>query len=92
MDIFYKKELLQVTLKDKLLFQEVLGMSKYEPLWRYLKENKKDSYKLSYEEIKNILGFDIDHSFLTYKKESKEYGYEVGKISMKEKTVMFNKM
>ncbi len=67
-------------------------MSKYELLWRYLKENKKDSYKLSYEEIKNILGFDIDHSFLTYKKESKEYGYEVGKISMKEKTVMFNKI
>ena len=92
MDTFYKKELLQVTLKDKLLFQEVLEMSKYEPLWRYLKENKKDSYKLSYEEIKNILGFDIDHSFLTYKKESKEYGYEVGKISIKEKTVMFNKI
>lgn len=67
-------------------------MSKYEPLWRYLKVNKKDSYKLSYEEIKKILGFDIDHSFLTYKKESKEYGYEVGKISMKEKTVMFNKI
>lgn len=67
-------------------------MSKYEPLWRYLKVNKKDSYKLSYEEIKNILGFDIDHSFLTYKKESKEYGYEVGKISMKEKIVMFNKI
>ena len=76
----------------KLQFQEVLGMSKYELLWRYLKENKKDSCKLSYEEIKNILGFDIDHSFLTYKKESKEYGYEVGKISMKEKTVMFNKI
>ena len=67
-------------------------MSKYEPLWRYLKGNKKDSYKLSYEEIKKILGFDIDHSFLTYKKESKEYGYEVGKISMKEKIVMFNKI
>lgn len=70
----------------------MLEISKYEPLWRYLKENKKDSYKLSYEEIKNILGFDIDHSFLTYKKESKEYGYKVGKISMKEKTVMFNKI
>ena len=67
-------------------------MSKYEPLWNYLKKNSKDNYKLSYEEIKNILGFDIDHSFLTYKKEAKEYGYEVGKISMKEKTVMFNKI
>ncbi len=67
-------------------------MSKYEPLWKYLKENNKDNYKLSYEEIKNILEFNIDHSFLTYKKEVKEYGYEVGKISMKEKTVIFNKI
>lgn len=67
-------------------------MSKYEPLWKYLKENNKDNYKLSYEEIKSILGFDIDHSFLTYKKELKEYGYEVGKISMKEKNVIFNKI
>ncbi len=67
-------------------------MSKYEPLWKYLKENNKENYKLSYEEIKNILGFDIDHSFLTYKKEAKEYRYEVGKISMKEKTVIFNKI
>ena len=67
-------------------------MSKYEPLWNYLKKNSKDNYKLSYEEIKNILGFDIDHSFLTYKKEAKEYGYEVYKISMKEKTVIFSKI
>lgn len=67
-------------------------MSKYEPLWKYLKENNEDSCKLSYEEIKAVLGFDIDHSFLTYKKEAKEYGYEVGKISMKERSVAFNKM
>ena len=67
-------------------------MSKYESLWKYLKENNKEECKLSYEEIRKILGFEIDHSFLTYKKESKEYGYEVGKISMKEKTVSFNKI
>ncbi len=67
-------------------------MSKYDPLWNYLKENKKDSYQLSYEEIKDILGFDIDHSFLTYKKEAKDYGYEVGKISMKDKTVNIRKV
>lgn len=67
-------------------------MSKYEPLWKYLKDNNKEYYKLSFEEIKNILKFDIDHSFLTYKKEAKEYGYEVCKISMKEKTVIFNKI
>ena len=67
-------------------------MSKYESLWNYLKQNKSDNYKLSYEEIRAILGFDIDHSFLTYKKEAKEYGYEVSKISIKEKTVIFNKI
>ena len=67
-------------------------MSKYEPLWKYLEDNNKEKYILSYEEIKNILGFEINHSFLTYKKETKEYGYEVGKISMKERTVIFNRL
>lgn len=62
-------------------------MSKYDPLWKYIKENQKNSYKLTYEEIKDILGFEIDHSFLTYKKELINYGYEVRKISMKEKTI-----
>lgn len=67
-------------------------MSKYNVLWDYLKENNKKTYALTYEEIKNILGFDIDHSFLTYKKELKDYGYEVSKISLKEKLVIFNKL
>ncbi len=67
-------------------------MSKYEPLWKYLEDNNKERYILSYEEIKNIVGFEINHSFLTYKKEAKEYGYEVGKISMKERTVIFNRL
>ncbi len=66
-------------------------MSKYEPLWKYITENKKADYKLTYEEIKKILGFEIDHSFLTYKNELENYGYEVVKISMKEKTVNFRK-
>lgn len=67
-------------------------MSKYEALWIYLKKNKKENYKLSYEEIKSILGFEIDHSFLKYKKELKEYGYEVLKISMKDKDIEFRKI
>ena len=67
-------------------------MSKYVPLWKYLKENNKEEYNLSYEEIKNIIGFEIDHSFLTYKKEAKDFGYEVSKISMKGKSVIFNKI
>ncbi len=67
-------------------------MSKYEPLWNYVKENNKEEYLLTYEEIKNILGFAIDHSFLTYKKELSEYGYEVIKISLKDKNVFIKKI
>lgn len=67
-------------------------MSKYALLWKYIKENGTDSLKLSYAEIEQIAGVPIDHSFLTYKKELSEYGYRVGKISMKEQTVMFEKM
>lgn len=67
-------------------------MSKYEPLWRYIKDNNKDNYVLTYEDINNILGFEIDHSFLTYKKELNEYGYVVKKISLKEKTIIIDKI
>lgn len=67
-------------------------MSKYEPLWKYIKENNKDGYELSYSQINKILGFSINHSFLTYKKELIEYGYEVTKINMKNKTILFNKI
>ena len=67
-------------------------MSKYKKLWEYISNDKRDSFKLAFEDIKNVLGFEIDHSFLNYKKELLEYGYEVFKISLKEKTVLFNKI
>lgn len=67
-------------------------MSKYDPLWKYLKVNKKQSLILPFDEIKNILGFSIDHSFLSYKKEAKDYGYTVKKISLKEKEITFVKI
>ena len=66
-------------------------MSKYDPLWKYIKKTKKLEQKLSFDEIHQILGFEIDHSFLNYKKELDSYGYEVGKISLKEKNVIFLK-
>jgi len=66
-------------------------MSKYDALWKYVSETGKDSFKLSYEDIENVAGVSIDHSFLTYKKELTQYGYKVGKISMKEQTVEFIK-
>lgn len=66
-------------------------MSKYNALWEYVKNNGSRSFKLTFDEIRDIAGVPIDHSFLKYKKELAEYGYEVGKISMKEQTVVFNK-
>ncbi len=66
-------------------------MSKYDSLWQWIKANGTDSFKLTYAEIEKIAGLPIDHSFLTYKKELLEYGYRVGKISMKEKTISFEK-
>ena len=69
-----------------------MKLSKYNPLWLYLKENGEENYKLTFDEIEKNLGFKIDHSFLTYKKESVNYGYTVEKISMKDKTVEFIKI
>lgn len=66
-------------------------MSKYDALWEYVQKKGDDAFKLSFDEIQAIAGVPIDHSFLKYKKELTGYGYRVGKISMKEQTVMFQK-
>lgn len=66
-------------------------MSKYNALWEYVKNSGKQSLKLTFDEIQNIAGVLIDHSFLNFKKELTNYGYPVGKISMKEKYVSFEK-
>ncbi len=64
-------------------------MSKYEPLWRFLQNDGSDCLQLSFDRMKEILDFEIDHSFLNYKKEAAEYGYTVEKISMKECWIRF---
>lgn len=66
-------------------------MSKYDNLWKHVQKEGSPSMKLTFDEMESIAGIPIDHSFLTYKKELTDYGYEVGKISMKEKTVIFHK-
>lgn len=67
-------------------------MSKYDALWAWIKENGTDCFELTFAEIEKIAGLPIDHSFLTYKKELMDYGYQVGKISMKEQAVAFRKL
>ena len=65
-------------------------MGKYSALWEYVRNTGGKSCKLTFDEIEAILGSPIDHSFLKYKKELMEYGYQVEKISMKERTVLFS--
>ena len=67
-------------------------MSKYNSLWEYVQSNGNQSFKMTFEEIRDIAGIPIDHSFLKYKKELIDYGYEVEKKSMKEQTIIFNKI
>ena len=67
-------------------------MSKYDQLWKWISENGTDSFKLTYSEIEEIAGLPIDHSFLNLKKELLGYGYRVGKISMNEDPVAFEKV
>ncbi len=66
-------------------------MSKYNALWEYVKNSGAQSLRLTFDEIQNIAGVPIGHSFLNFKKELADYGCRVGKISMKEKTVSFEK-
>ena len=67
-------------------------MSKYDSLWKFLNNSGNDHINLSFDEIQKIIGFEIDHSFLNYKKEARQYGYQVGRISLKEKNIVFTKI
>ena len=67
-------------------------MSKYDALWAYVQKDGSQTLKLTFEQIQEIAGVPIDHSFLRYKKELAGYGYQVGKISMKERTVVFQRV
>lgn len=56
-----------------------------------IKQNS-DKLVLTFAEIEKIVGTPIDHSILNCKKEWSEYGYTVGKISMKNQTVDFERI
>ena len=66
-------------------------MSKYDALWTYVQKDGSPTIKLTFAQIQEIAGIPMDHSFLKYKKELTDYGYQVGKISMKEQTVSFKR-
>ncbi len=70
-------------------------MSKYQHLWIYIdlifKRTNKDKLELSFSQIKDAAGFELDHSFLPAKKELLDYGYKVEKIKLKDKKIVFSK-
>ena len=43
-------------------------MSKYQSLWKEISLHTEDEFFLPFAEIQQILGFPLDHSFLTDKK------------------------
>lgn len=65
-------------------------MSKYQPLWQFVSKNERS--EITFEEAQKVLGFAIDHSFLSFKKELLAYGYEVSAISLKEQKITFKKL
>ena len=67
-----------------------IKMSKYQKLWEYVQQNHPT--ELSFSEIGQIAGVPLDHSFLNYKKELNEYGYQVDKISLKHQVVRFSQL
>ena len=67
-------------------------VSKYDSLWEHVQKNGNSLLELIFAEIKDIAGISLDHSFLSYKKELIKYGYQVGKILLKEQTVIFIKI
>ena len=60
-------------------------MSKYDSLWAHIQQDGRAQFKLTFDEIAQIAGLPLDYSFLTY-------GCRVGKISMKEQTVAFERI
>ena len=67
-------------------------MSKYNKLWIYIYDCDETQQILTFDEISEIAGVPLDHSFLKYKKELRDYGYEIAKISMKTQTVHIVKL
>ena len=66
-------------------------MSKYDALWESIRERGQPRLTLSFDTVEELASVPLDHSFLSCKKELTAYGYAVGRISMKNRTMLFIK-
>lgn len=71
--------------------KEICIMSKYDKLWSYVEVQDGRDLTLTFDEIGEVAGVPLDHSFLNYKKELLPHGWEVEKISLKQQTVRFRR-
>ena len=58
-------------------------MSKYDGLWKWIAESGQDKLILTFERIEELAGVPMDHSFLKYKKELSDYGYQTENFNEK---------
>lgn len=49
-------------------------MSRYVPLWKYIASQNTDCIKFTFAQIEQITSAELNHSFLTCKKELLDYG------------------
>ena len=66
-------------------------MRKHDALRESIRERSQPRQTLCFDAVEELAGVPLDHSFLSCKKELTAYGYAVGRISMKNRTVLFIK-
>lgn len=64
-------------------------MSKYDSLWTHVAQCPEERLTLTFQQIGEICGVPVDHSFLRYKEDLTAYDWQVKKVSIKEQTVLF---
>lgn len=67
-------------------------MSKYDPLWKKIADSGQDELMIPFERVQEIAGVPLDHSFLNYKKELQNYGYQVDHIYLKKRQIKVSRI
>ena len=67
-------------------------MSKYQRLWEKIAASGEDELTLSFDQVKDWAGVPLDHSFLNYKKELLNYGYQVDHVYLKKRSILIKKL
>lgn len=66
-------------------------MSKYNQLWKCIADSGQDQLMTPFSEVERVTGVPLDHSFLQYKKELLDYGYQVDHIYLKKQQIQVSR-